>query len=166
MNGQSISIGSPELWLWIRVSVQGVKSLGGHFACLCRGFWEIGNGSDRGGASVKWPPLWHPCLPKIYHGGPVLHSMDEKKTFLKIIYLWPTWNTFKLKILITSEIFLTQNNTFFASIKYKLKVVLTLFLDTLSSMAEPGTGWWRCFSTGELLLRRAFTQHGQANQPL
>ena len=22
----------------IRVSVQGVKSLGGHFACLCRGF--------------------------------------------------------------------------------------------------------------------------------
>ena len=23
---------------WVRVSVQGVKSLGGHFACLCRGF--------------------------------------------------------------------------------------------------------------------------------
>ena len=24
--------------LWARVSVQGVKSLGGRFACLCRGF--------------------------------------------------------------------------------------------------------------------------------
>ena len=23
---------------WVRVSVQGVKSLGGHFACLCREF--------------------------------------------------------------------------------------------------------------------------------
>ena len=29
----------------IRVSVQGVKSLGGHFACLCRGFdfYEVKN---------------------------------------------------------------------------------------------------------------------------
>ena len=26
------------LSLWIRVNVQGVKSLGGHFACLCQGF--------------------------------------------------------------------------------------------------------------------------------
>jgi hypothetical protein len=26
------------LWCGLRVSVQGVKSLGGHFACLCRGF--------------------------------------------------------------------------------------------------------------------------------
>ena len=26
------------LCLGLRVSVQGVKSLGGHFACLCRGF--------------------------------------------------------------------------------------------------------------------------------
>ena len=25
-------------FILIRVSVQGVKSLGGHFACLCRGF--------------------------------------------------------------------------------------------------------------------------------
>ena len=25
-------------WPLTRVSVQGVKSLGGHFACLCRGF--------------------------------------------------------------------------------------------------------------------------------
>ena len=25
-------------WVLVRVSVQGVKSLGGHFACLCRGF--------------------------------------------------------------------------------------------------------------------------------
>ena len=24
--------------VWVRVSVQGVKLLGGHFACLCRGF--------------------------------------------------------------------------------------------------------------------------------
>ena len=24
--------------MYFRVSVQGVKSLGGHFACLCRGF--------------------------------------------------------------------------------------------------------------------------------
>ena len=24
--------------MYLRVSVQGVKSLGGHFACLCRGF--------------------------------------------------------------------------------------------------------------------------------
>ena len=27
-----------EMKTWTRVSVQGVKSLGGHFACLCRGF--------------------------------------------------------------------------------------------------------------------------------
>ena len=29
----------------VRVSVQGVKSLGGHFACLCRGFefYEVKN---------------------------------------------------------------------------------------------------------------------------
>ena len=26
------------LWILHRASVQGVKSLGGHFACLCRGF--------------------------------------------------------------------------------------------------------------------------------
>ena len=26
------------VWSFNRVSVQGVKSLGGHFACLCRGF--------------------------------------------------------------------------------------------------------------------------------
>ena len=26
------------IWAGTRVSVQGVKSLGGHFACLCRGF--------------------------------------------------------------------------------------------------------------------------------
>ena len=29
---------SSEKWMKSRVSVQGVKSLGGHFACLCRGF--------------------------------------------------------------------------------------------------------------------------------
>ena len=28
----------PETLVSIRVSVQGVKSLGGHFACLCQGF--------------------------------------------------------------------------------------------------------------------------------
>ena len=27
-----------EAYVQTRVSVQGVKSLGGHFACLCRGF--------------------------------------------------------------------------------------------------------------------------------
>ena len=29
--------------VWVRVSVQGVKLLGGHFACLCRGvdFYEV-----------------------------------------------------------------------------------------------------------------------------
>ena len=26
------------VWVKFRVSVQGVKSLGGHFTCLCRGF--------------------------------------------------------------------------------------------------------------------------------
>ena len=31
------------------------------------GFWERENG---GGVPVKWPPLWCPCLPKIYRGGP------------------------------------------------------------------------------------------------
>ena len=30
--------GSPVECVFVRVSVQGVKSLGGHFACLCRGF--------------------------------------------------------------------------------------------------------------------------------
>ena len=32
-------------WCWgfvpARVSVQGVKSLGGHFACLCQGVWIL-----------------------------------------------------------------------------------------------------------------------------
>ena len=36
------------------------------------GFCEIENGS--GGAPVKWLPLWHRCIPKIYHGG-----HEEKK---------------------------------------------------------------------------------------
>ena len=27
-----------QVWVSSRVSVQGVKSLGGHFACLCQGF--------------------------------------------------------------------------------------------------------------------------------
>ena len=27
-----------QTYMGLRVSVQGVKSLGGHFACLCRGF--------------------------------------------------------------------------------------------------------------------------------
>ena len=31
--GQAFKAGT-----WVRVSVQGVKSLGGHFACLCREF--------------------------------------------------------------------------------------------------------------------------------
>ena len=112
----------------------------------------------------KWtkPQIWKAN----YYDREFITHIDKKQEIskIKLIYLWPTWN--KLKILITSEMILTQNYTFFASIKHKLKVVLTLFLDTLSSMAEPGTDWWCCFSTGELLLRRAFTQHGQANQPL
>ena len=31
--------------MFVRVSIQGVKSLGGHFACLCRGFhfYEVKN---------------------------------------------------------------------------------------------------------------------------
>ena len=34
------SLYTSSFWPWMkgRVSVQGVKSLGGHFACLCRGF--------------------------------------------------------------------------------------------------------------------------------
>ena len=34
----AISTTNDLKWPNIRVSVQGVKSLGGHFACLCRGF--------------------------------------------------------------------------------------------------------------------------------
>ena len=30
---------------------------------------------------VKWPPLWHPCLPKINHGGP------DKNVFIQISVL-------------------------------------------------------------------------------
>ena len=33
-----ISLTNPKLNMHGRVSVQGLKSLGGHFACLCRGF--------------------------------------------------------------------------------------------------------------------------------
>ena len=33
-----LALSSNQSWLKPRVSVQGVKSLGGHFACLCRGF--------------------------------------------------------------------------------------------------------------------------------
>ena len=29
--------------------------------------WSCG---DSGSVLVKWPPLWRPCLPKIYRGGP------------------------------------------------------------------------------------------------
>ena len=32
-------VAKQHLWAIYRVSVQGVKSLGGHFACLCRGFY-------------------------------------------------------------------------------------------------------------------------------
>ena len=43
------------------------------------GFWEIENG--RGGMPVKWQPLWHPCLPIIYRGGPAssIISTNHKK---------------------------------------------------------------------------------------
>ena len=34
-------------------------------------FSELESGGGSGGAPVKWPPLWLPWLPKIYHGGPV-----------------------------------------------------------------------------------------------
>ena len=33
-----VNLGLKKSWPFFRVSVQGVKSLGGHFACLCRGF--------------------------------------------------------------------------------------------------------------------------------
>ena len=36
------------------------------------GFWKIENGGSSGSTPVKWPPLWRPCLPKIYRGGPAL----------------------------------------------------------------------------------------------
>ena len=37
--------------VFYRVSVQGVKSLGGHFACLCRGFdfYEVKKRKERKG---------------------------------------------------------------------------------------------------------------------
>jgi hypothetical protein len=31
---------------------------------------RIENGGGSVDAPVMWPPLWHPCLPKIYLGGP------------------------------------------------------------------------------------------------
>ena len=34
------------------------------------GFWKIENSGGSGTAPVKWLPLWRPCLPKIYCGGP------------------------------------------------------------------------------------------------
>ena len=33
-------------------------------------FSELESGGSSGGAPAKWPPLWLPCLPKIYRGGP------------------------------------------------------------------------------------------------
>ena len=33
-----LSVKNARAWVSIRVSIQGVKSLGGHIACLCRGF--------------------------------------------------------------------------------------------------------------------------------
>ena len=40
MRSQILDLGKkiPNFIICTRVSVQGVKSLGGHFACLCRGF--------------------------------------------------------------------------------------------------------------------------------
>ena len=38
VDNQKCQAGFRPLCNKIRVSVQGVKSLGGHFACLCRGF--------------------------------------------------------------------------------------------------------------------------------
>ena len=35
---QFSQIRTKTIWLEVRISVQGVKSLGGHLACLCRGF--------------------------------------------------------------------------------------------------------------------------------
>ena len=39
-----------------RVSIQGVKSLGGHFACLCRGydFYEVKKNKKKYFSKRKW----------------------------------------------------------------------------------------------------------------
>ena len=37
MSGKVVGLKSKKKKQYLRVSVQGVKSLGGHFACLCRG---------------------------------------------------------------------------------------------------------------------------------
>ena len=34
------------------------------------GFWEIEYGGGSESLLMNWLPLWHPCLPKIYLGGP------------------------------------------------------------------------------------------------
>ena len=40
------------------------------------GFWELEKGGCRS-APVKWPPLWLPCLPKIYRGGSEYYSWTD-----------------------------------------------------------------------------------------
>ena len=44
------------------------------------GFLKIENSSGSRGALLKWLPLWRPCLPKIYRGGPE----DQKITIIAL----------------------------------------------------------------------------------
>ena len=48
-------------------------------------FWEIEKGGGCGGATVKLPPLWRPCPPKIYHCGPVQYIKGHIPSY---IYSW------------------------------------------------------------------------------
>ena len=69
--------------------------------CICRattGFWGAENGSGSCGTHVKWPPLWQPCLPKIYRGGPDMNQIRLPIKFIRVItFIHSTFkNTYNL----------------------------------------------------------------------
>ena len=76
------------------VGVKAISSLDVHSPCMegkaakawsLAGFREIEKDGGGSSAPVKWPPLLHPCLPKIYHGSHA--SVSVTKTMFW--YQWP-----------------------------------------------------------------------------
>ena len=67
------------LYKWMNHLILSRASMGGKAAKAWSfaEFWELKNGGGSGCALVKWPPVWRPCLPKIYHGGPVVNVHKE-----------------------------------------------------------------------------------------
>ena len=71
---QQWDLGSFFLYNWLthlRVATGGKAAKAWSLA----GFWETEICGGSSGVPVKWQPLWRPCLPQIYGGGPGMTAL-------------------------------------------------------------------------------------------